>query len=99
MITADLVQEKIQEIILELQVHGLLKKQMPRWVMDFSNREIINEEDFAGWLQFVFLPNLKQQGIMAGCIKMIAPQAIKFFGNDVRKGKLLQLLVELDSLI
>jgi hypothetical protein len=29
----------------------------------------------------------------------IVPQAMKFFGDDMQKGKLLQLLIELDSLV
>jgi len=31
--------------------------------------------------------------------KLIVPHAIKYFGEDVKKGKLLQLLIELDSLL
>jgi hypothetical protein len=31
--------------------------------------------------------------------KMIVPHAIKFFGDDVKKGKLLQILIEIDSLL
>jgi uncharacterized protein YqcC (DUF446 family) len=98
MTTTDLVQEKINEIIHEMQQHRLWKNQTPGWVTDFSNKEIISEEDFSGWLQFVFLPNLQQHSRMNEGKKMVAPQAVKFFGEDVRKGKLLQLLIELDSL-
>jgi len=29
----------------------------------------------------------------------IVPQAIKFFSEDVKKGKLLQLLIELDAVL
>ena len=31
--------------------------------------------------------------------KLIMPIAIQYFGDDVKKGKLLQLLIELDSLL
>jgi uncharacterized protein YqcC (DUF446 family) len=101
MMATDLVSEKINEIILELQQLQLWKKNMPDWVTDFSHKEIISEEDFAGWLQFVLLPNLQQQNsLLSGRVKnFVAPQAGKFFGEDVRKGRLLQLLVELDSLL
>jgi len=98
MTATDLVHEKIIEIIHEMKQHQLWKSQTPGWVTDFSDEEIISEEDFAGWLQFVFLPNLQQHSRMNERKRMLAPQAVKFFGEDVRKGKLLQLLIELDSL-
>jgi uncharacterized protein YqcC (DUF446 family) len=98
MTATDLVHEKIIEIIHEMKCQQLWKNQTPGWVTDFSNKEIISGEDFAGWLQFVFLPNLEQHSRMNEEKKMVAPQAVKFFGEDVRKGKLLQLLIELDSL-
>jgi uncharacterized protein YqcC (DUF446 family) len=98
MTATDLVHEKIIEIIHEMKQHQLWKSQTPGWVTDFSDKEIISEEDFAGWLQFVFLPNLQQHSRMNERKRMLAPQAVKFFGEDVRKGKLLQLLIELDSL-
>src|ERR1700750_2123165 len=94
-----LVSKKIDEVIEELKHYHLWKVQTPLWVTDFSNKTILSEEDFAGWLQFVFLPNLLQQKAKAnGVSNGVAVQAMKFFGEDVRKGKLLQLLVELDSL-
>jgi uncharacterized protein YqcC (DUF446 family) len=101
MMATDLVSDKINEIILELQQQQLWKKHMPDWVTDFSNKEIISEEDFAGWLQFVLLPNLHQQNNLAydRMKNYVAPQAIRFFKDDIKKGKLLQLLVELDSLL
>jgi hypothetical protein len=34
-----------------------------------------------------------------GSEKYIVPQAVKFFSDDVQKGKLLQLLIELDGLL
>jgi uncharacterized protein YqcC (DUF446 family) len=99
--TTGLISEKITEIIREMQSHRLWKKSMPDWVTDFSNKTIISEEDFAGWLQFVLLPNLQQQNnlISDGVKSYVAPQAMRFFGDDIKKGKLLQLLVELDSLL
>ena len=93
----DQVQEKINEIILELKQQQLWNKQVPGWVTDFSRKEVMNETDFAAWLQFVLLPNLRQKNNSIR-VAYLAPQAVKFFREDVKKGKLLQLLVELDSL-
>lgn len=89
--------QKIKEINDELKMAGLWKKQPPAWVNEYAERKIATEEDFAGWLQFVYLPNAVQQ-CSGSERKFIAPQAMKFFGEDVKKGKLLQLLIELDSL-
>lgn len=89
--------QKIKEISDELKRTGLWKKQPPAWVNEYVEKSIATEEDFAGWLQFVYLPNAVQQYNRSER-KFIAPQAIKFFGEDVKKGKLLQLLIELDSL-
>lgn len=89
--------QKVKEINDELKMTGLWKKQPPAWVNEYAERNIATEEDFAGWLQFVYLPNAMQQ-YNRNEKKFIAPQAMKFFGEDVKKGKLLQLLIELDSL-
>lgn len=90
---------KIEEVKTEMKATGLWKKQVPAWVNEYAERSIATEEDFAGWLQFVYLPNtLQNEGYPQGK-KFIVPQAMKFFGEDVKKGKLLQLLVELDSLL
>lgn len=100
MLAAELVHGKIHEIILELKLQHLWQKKLPEWVTDFGSREIMSEEDFAEWLQFVYLPNLMQydnRNVVAA-EKYIVPQAMKFFGVDLRKGKLLQLLIELDAL-
>jgi hypothetical protein len=49
----------------------------------------------------VYLPNLLP---LAGNHNIlltknyVAPQAVKFFNGDIKKGKLLQLLIELDAL-
>lgn len=93
------IEEKIDEIKSEMKKTGLYKKNTPGWVIDFAQQKIANKEDFAGWLQFVYLPNrLLARETVTDHGTMIVPQAIQFFGNDIKKGKLLQLLVELDSL-
>ncbi len=100
MVSANQVHDKIQEIILELKERQLWKTQSPGWVTDFTCQEIMCSEDFAGWLQFVYLPNLmrREAGQAAVSEKYIVPQAVKYFAEDIKKGRLLQLLVELDSL-
>jgi len=93
--------EKINRVIEEMKKTGVWKSRMPAWVNEYDSHAIINEHHFGEWLQFVYLPNLLQQGesdTIAVQKKLIVPQAIKFFGEDVKKGKLLQLLIELDSL-
>jgi uncharacterized protein YqcC (DUF446 family) len=89
---------KMDEIKAEMKKLGLWKKQAPRWVNDYAERSIATEEDFAGWLQFIYLPNRLNQPPFEEK-KHIVPQAVRFFGEDVKKGQLLQLLVELDSLL
>ena len=101
MTATDLISDKIQEITEEMKQTGLWKKQAPSWVSDYDEKNIATESDFSEWLQFVYLPNLSQQMENKSAAmqkKYIVPQAMKFFGEDVKKGKLLQLLVELDSL-
>ncbi len=101
MTTTDQWTEKIKEIVDEMKLIGAWKKEMPAWVRDFEKRQIDNSDDFSEWLQFVYLPNLlqtRQTVIQADGRKLIAPQAIRYFVDDLKKGKLLQLLIELDSL-
>jgi uncharacterized protein YqcC (DUF446 family) len=85
-----LITEKINEVIEEMKKTGVWENETPPWVKEFSE-----------WLQFVYLPNRMQEAASNRWViekKYIVPQAVKFFGNDVKKGKLLQLLIELDSL-
>lgn len=80
---------------------GLWKTKTPAWVKEFDKRTITNREDFSEWLQFVYLPNRVQETESRQPVPekiYIVPQAVKFFSNDIKKGKLLQLLIELDSL-
>lgn len=95
------ITDKVTELKTEMKSIGLWKKQVPYWVNEFTNSTIKTEQDFAEWLQFVYLPNMMQleNRSSMGVEKYIVPQAVKFFGDDVQKGKLLQLLIELDSLL
>lgn len=96
-----LISEKIREVRDEMSKTGLWKNDSPAWVKVFEKRGITNLEDFSEWLQFVYLPNRIQDSDSRFSVIekiYIVPQAVKFFGNDIRKGKLLQLLIELDAL-
>jgi uncharacterized protein YqcC (DUF446 family) len=98
MTVTTITEQKIIEITSELKQTGLWKKQMPPWVMDYKEKMIQDEQDFLEWLQFIYLPNCTTAAVMDKKT-YIVPQAVKFFGEDVKKGKLLQLLIELDSLL
>ena len=96
-----LIAEKINEVRNEMKRTGIWKMQPPAWVNEFDKKTITTGEDFSEWLQFIYLPNRMQEteSRQPVIVKIyIVPQAVKFFGNDIKKGKLLQLLIELDSL-
>jgi uncharacterized protein YqcC (DUF446 family) len=90
--------EKIREIRAELKKTGLWRKEMPVWVMCYTEKQTGTNQDFLDWLQFIYLPNCSNAAT-AQDKTLIAPQALKFIEQDVQKGRLLQLLVELDALV
>lgn len=92
---------KTFELEAELKATGLWQHTTPGWVHWYDDTSITGKTDFAQWLQFVFIPNhLQKNKMMPAAEKnLIVPHAIKFFGDDVRKGKLLQILIEIDSLL
>lgn len=92
---------KTLELEIELKSAGLWQKSMPAWVHWYDDSNRSSSTDFAQWLQFVFIPNhLQKSNVISVAEKnMIVPHAIKFFGDDVKKGKLLQILIEIDSLL
>jgi uncharacterized protein YqcC (DUF446 family) len=94
--TSPQLTEKIAEVYEELKRTSLWQNEVPEWVHHYQ-KEPQTQVEFSEWLQFVFLPN-KVQGNKLIDFGNIAPQAVKFFGNDIQRGRLLQLLVELDSL-
>jgi uncharacterized protein YqcC (DUF446 family) len=98
----DTITNKVTAIKNEMKITGLWKKQLPVWVNEYNDQIITTEQDFAEWLQFIYLPNIIQPENRHSKIttqNYIVPQAMRFFGADIQKGKLLQLLIELDSLI
>lgn len=96
------IEEKVRQIISEMKSQNIWKKEPPEWVTDYEEKRISIEQDFAGWLQFVFLPNCLQ-GIRTRQVSnnrnYIVLQVKRFLSNDMQKGKLLQLLIELDALV
>ena len=101
MIEPFLITEKINEVRNEMKRNGLWKNESPAWVKVFDKRTSISGEYFCYWLQFVYLPNRMQDAENRQMIiekSYIVPQVMKFFGSDIKKGKLLQLLIELDAL-
>jgi len=95
------ISSKVKEIIAEMKKQDLWKEETPAWVTNYEKNLACNQKDFAGWLQFVFLPNRllkEQQGAARLTNSYVVLQARTFFRNDLNKGKLLQLLVELDAL-
>lgn len=99
--TIHTIKTKTEELEEELKSTGLWKNDMPDWVQGYDENNNISKADFAQWLQFVFIPNHLQKSniISVAEKKLLVPHAIKFFGDDVKKGKLLKILIELDSLL
>lgn len=88
--------DKIAEVYEELKRTSLWKHEVPEWVNQYKTVPC-TEVEFSEWMQFVFLPN-KLHGNKMKATGNIAPQAMQFYGKELDKSKLLQLLVELDSL-
>jgi uncharacterized protein YqcC (DUF446 family) len=95
------IREKVRELSDVLQAEGLWKQEEPDWVTNYHHDNETCQDDFFEWLQFIYLPNLLQiaeNGKHWMPRQSLAPQAVSFFNSDASKGKLLRLLVELDSL-
>jgi uncharacterized protein YqcC (DUF446 family) len=93
--------EKVKEIKEEMKQRGIWKTNLPKWVLYYNKNNITTQQDFIEWLQFVYLPNIPLLENRSSLIaeKFIVPQAMQFLGYDMQHGKLLQLLIELDSLL
>lgn len=95
-ITAD--QMVVLLIINEMKNLKLWKGKTPEWITNYKSLLLHNDQqDFCEWMQFVFLPNR-----FIGTEKSTASitlQAKIHFQHDITKGKLLQLLIELDQLL
>ena len=94
--------EKINELEAEMKTLNLWQKEPPQWVNHFEDKIVFDTNGFVLWLQYVFIPNhLQKENFYTSNIEqvLIVPTAFKIFGNDVCKGKLLRILIELDALI
>ena len=93
---------KLQELEQEMKRTGLWHKDPPDWVNYFDEKSLTTGQDFSEWLQYVFIPNhLKKPGeaLRVKERSMLVPSAIRFFGDDLKRGKLLQVLIEIDALL
>jgi len=85
-------------IINEMKTLKLWKRKTPSWVFSYNNNtNTYSRQDFFEWMQFIYLPN-KFIGIRTNT-ENIALQAKSHFEHDMEKGRLLQLLIQLDGLI
>ena len=92
---------KTGELVEELKRTGLWQNNTPAWVHEYDHNSEPVRTDFAQWLQFVFVPNhlYKKNPAETAERKLLVPQAVKHFGDDVQKGELLRILIEIDSLL
>lgn len=82
-------------IINEMKALKLWKGKAPEWITDYKpSLANYDQQDFCEWMQFVFLPN-RLVGVQKNT--SIILQAKIHFQQDITKGKLLQLLIELDQ--
>lgn len=76
----------------------LWKVKAPEWITSYKASATHNDQqNFCEWMQFVFLPNRFIGTKMTAT--SITLQAKAHFQQDITKGKLLQLLIELDQLV
>jgi uncharacterized protein YqcC (DUF446 family) len=94
--------EKISEVILEMKANELWSRQAPAWVHEFSAITPVSAPDLRAWLQFVYLPNVRDEVysyLQPTSIPVdVAPQAAKCLQGFSDYMRLLRLLVELDAL-
>ncbi|MEP6675646.1 MAG: YqcC family protein [Ferruginibacter sp.] len=98
---ANTIIAKAMELEAALRAASMWQKEIPAWVHGFEGSSGMPAIDFAQWLQFVFIPNHLQQNsaIPVAGKKLIVPHAVKYFGDDVKKEKILQLLIEIDAML
>lgn len=95
------ITQKITQLETELRQLGLWRKTIPAWITDYQPEKNTAMVDFSEWLQFIFIPNHISQakGITMMHKNLLVPMAVRHFGADVNKGRLLQILVEIDSML
>lgn len=73
----------------------LWKGKTPEWITNYkSSLTRYDQQNFCEWMQFVFLPN---RFVGVENTTSITLQAKIHFHQDITKGRLLQLLIELDQ--
>ncbi|MEO8116113.1 MAG: YqcC family protein [Bacteroidota bacterium] len=94
------IEDLIPALKIEMERAGLWQKSTPAWVNDFDELHLF-QTDFAQWLQFVFVPNQLQKNRQNTRMPhaLLVPRALKYFGTDLHKGKLLQILIEIDGML
>lgn len=95
------IEGKINELENELKNTGLWEQTVPCPLFMNDNDNCPTRPDFIQWLRLVFIPNhlLQTKMVPDRGKKLLVPHAIKYFGREVHRGKLLQILIELDSLL
>lgn len=94
------IKQKVRELSEALKTEGLWKHE-PKWVNIYRDGAEVGGTDFFEWLQFIYLPNLlldESSKFFTPKRNYIAPQAMPYFEKEVNRSRLLQLMVELDSL-
>jgi uncharacterized protein YqcC (DUF446 family) len=96
-----MLEEKMDEVIHELKRCDYWNVSVPEWVNCFASCQPKKDIDFTSWLQFVYLPNIQQRINRYEIVRnsSIAAQAGKYLGAHPANRRLIQLLVELDSLM
>lgn len=84
----------------EMKQRGLWQQTVPDWVNCFEEHHPF-QSNFAQWLQFIFIPNRLNGDMPAetGMNLLLVPQAMKFLGDELQKGKLLEILIEIEGFL
>ena len=96
------IADKLDMLEEELKKLGLWQKSVPAWINNYEIIDFETECDFDTWLQFVFIPN--QRNLTTTKLGQhkeyhLVASALKYFSLHIQKGKLLQVLIELDAII
>jgi uncharacterized protein YqcC (DUF446 family) len=98
----EVVDEKIKEIETEMKKIGMWQKEpLPSEVYRFSEAFAMDTMTFSQWLQFVFIPRVKdiiqnKEAFPSG--SSVGTQAIREFDSFQEASRLVTLLCEFDSL-
>lgn len=82
------------ELIKEaMQQAGVWSREVPDWIRNYKEGQIV---DIWQWLQFIHLP-LRSSGII-NQPNYLAPQLSNYLDGDPLQQKIIQLVIELDSI-